>query len=136
MYLIKNMDISFVPAISEEESYIHRGISKRNKLLLESLKGEKKMTPEQILLNGAKLMKSKRADYSDKEIHQNFERSELVVSWFKEDIDKVYVTLIVTKLARLAVLLSNTREPNNESIEDSFIDLTNYCALWGSKRIT
>lgn len=93
------------------------------------------MTPEQILLAGAKLMKGKREDYSEKGIHQNFERSELVITWFKNDIDKVYATLITVKLARLAVLLSKDGEPNNESIEDSFTDLVNYCALWGSKRI-
>lgn len=135
MYLTKNMDTLFVPAISQEEFYIRQGISKRNKLLLESLKGEKKMTPEQILLDGANLMKSKREDYSDGTIHQNFERSELIVRWFNEDIDKVYITLITTKLARLATLLNKSTEPNNESIKDSFVDLTNYCALWGSKRI-
>ena len=93
------------------------------------------MKPEEILLNGSKLMKSKREDYSDDSIHQNFERSESIVAWFDDDIDKVYVTLISTKLARLAVLLNKGTIPKNESIEDSFIDLVNYCALWGSKRI-
>lgn len=94
------------------------------------------MKPEELLSNGAKLMKSKREDYSDLGVHQNFERSESVIAWFKEDIDKVFVTLISTKLSRLAVLLSKDGNPKNESIEDSFIDLVNYCALWGSKRIT
>jgi len=92
------------------------------------------MTPEMILDECKKIQKKKRADYSADGIHQNFERSEVVVSWFRHDIDKVYATLIATKLARLAVLLSNEKEPNNESIQDSFMDLTNYCALWGSKR--
>lgn len=92
------------------------------------------MTPEQILKDCERIMKLKRADYSSSSIHENFERSESVIAWFKEDIDKVFVTLIATKLARLAVLLSSDKEPNNESINDSFKDLVNYCALWGSKR--
>lgn len=92
------------------------------------------MTPEELLKMCEKLQKVKRADYSDGEIHQNFDRSAEVIKWFTSDVDKVYVTLITTKLARLAVLLSGDKEPKNESIKDSFIDLTNYCALWGSKR--
>lgn len=92
------------------------------------------MTPEALLRSCEKLMKSKRADYSDGSIHQNFDRSKSVIAWFSDDTDKVYVTLITTKLARLAVLLSNDREPNSESISDSFKDLVNYCTLWGSKR--
>jgi len=94
------------------------------------------MKPEEILLAGSKLLKSKNEDYTDgTSRHQNFERSESVVSWFNYDIDKVYVTLITTKLARLATLLNKDGSgPHHESIEDSFIDLVNYCALWGSKR--
>lgn len=94
------------------------------------------MKPEEILLAGSKILKSKNEDYTDgTNRHQNFERSESIVSWYRNDIDKVYVTLISTKLARLAVLLNNANgKPNNESIEDSFIDLVNYAALWGSKR--
>jgi len=94
------------------------------------------MTPEQILLNGAKLMKDKWKDYTDgpNNIHQNFERSEQVVNWFTNDVDKVYVTLITTKMARLATLLNSGDAPKNESIQDSFVDLVNYCALWGSRR--
>ena len=92
------------------------------------------MTPEQIFKGCEKIMKSKRADYSDGGVHQNFERSESVISWFEADIDKVYITLISTKLARLATLLKTDKEPNNESIQDSFNDLVNYCVLWGSKR--
>jgi hypothetical protein len=79
-------------------------------------------------------MKKKREDYTSSGTHQNFERAEIIISWFSNDIDKVYATHIATKLARLATLLSSDKEPNNESIRDSFEDLTNYAALWGSKR--
>jgi len=91
--------------------------------------------PEDYLKEAADIMKGKREDYSSlRAVHQNFERCELVTGWFFFDIDKVYVTLIIVKLVRLAVLLSGQKKPNNESIEDSFKDLINYCALWASKR--
>lgn len=64
---------------------------------------------------------------------ENFERSAEVMKWFDNDIDKAFVCLITTKLARLATLLNNKeRNPNNESIEDSYLDLSTYCALWSS----
>lgn len=65
---------------------------------------------------------------------ENFERSALLASWFQYDIDKSFVTLIGTKLARLATLLNKSDRPNNESIEDSFLDLATYCILWGAYR--
>jgi hypothetical protein len=63
---------------------------------------------------------------------ENFERSGEIASWFDDPIDKAFTILIGTKLARLATLLNKKGTPNNESIEDSFLDLTTYCALWAS----
>lgn len=39
------------------------------------------------------------------------------------------LSLIATKVARLGVLLSSDKEPNNESIQDSILDLANYSIL-------
>lgn len=39
------------------------------------------------------------------------------------------LSLIATKVARLGVLLNSDKSPNNESIEDSILDLTNYSVL-------
>ena len=39
------------------------------------------------------------------------------------------LSLIATKVARLGVLLNSDGEPNNESIEDSVLDLANYAVL-------
>lgn len=61
---------------------------------------------------------------------ENFERSATVISWFKLEEDKVFATLISTKMAKLATLLNSGDKPMNESIEDSFIDLATYCILW------
>lgn len=39
------------------------------------------------------------------------------------------LSLIATKVARLGVLLNTNNTPNNESIQDSVIDLANYSIL-------
>lgn len=80
---------------------------------------------------------SKRQDYTTdhkSDNHENFKRSAEVSSWFTDEQDKPYAVLIATKLARLGALLSSEREPNNESIEDTFADLVNYSALWMERR--
>lgn len=91
------------------------------------------MKLDKIFEKCLKLSIGKRQDYvtvPDKDNHENFKRSAEVASWFKNDRDKPYAVLIATKLARLGSLLSKEDKPNNESIEDTFIDLINYAALW------
>lgn len=39
------------------------------------------------------------------------------------------LSLIATKVARLGVLLNSDKDPNNESIQDSVLDLANYSVL-------
>lgn len=39
------------------------------------------------------------------------------------------LSLISTKVARLGVLLNSDKKPNNESIQDSVLDLANYSIL-------
>lgn len=92
------------------------------------------MTPEEMLKKAASILESKAHDYtSGLTRYENFERSALVLKWFKSDLDKAFVSLITTKLARLASLLGR-KEPKNESINDSFLDLINYCVLWSARR--
>ena len=67
---------------------------------------------------------------------ENFERSAYLMDWFTNGVDRSFVSLIATKLARLATLLNKTEGPENESIEDSFLDLCTYCTLWASYRKT
>lgn len=95
------------------------------------------MKIDQIFNKCASIILSKRADYTthpEIDNHENFKRSALIASWFKSDDDKAYAVLIGTKLARLGALLADNRTPNNESIDDSFVDLINYCALWMERR--
>lgn len=94
------------------------------------------MTPTEFLERGKQIIESKGHDYTkDPKANQfeNFERSALISSWFNDDVDKAFAVLVGTKLARLATLL-NGKSPKNESIEDSFLDLMNYAALWGGNR--
>jgi hypothetical protein len=76
----------------------------------------------------------KNADYAqDSNPYSNFDFTEYVLSHFKSDLDKSFVWPIATKLARLANLL-DSKEPNNESIEDSFLDIAVYVLLWKARR--
>lgn len=95
------------------------------------------MKIQEIYRKCLKITMSKRQDYTtnpSEDNHENFKRSAEISSWFKDEQDKPYAILIGTKLARLGALLSSEREPNNESIDDTFIDLVNYCALWMERR--
>jgi len=92
------------------------------------------MTIQEIFKKCQKISLSKRQDYtSSSDNHENFKRSAEISSWFKSDQDKAYAVLVGTKLARLGSLL-DTKQPNNESIDDTFLDLVNYCALWAERR--
>lgn len=93
------------------------------------------MTPEELMDAGKKLLKSKADDYSSGQTdrYESFERQAIIMSWFKNDQDKAFVGLIAVKLARLGSLLDN-KTPNHESVGDTFIDLVNYCSLWGGHR--
>lgn len=86
----------------------------------------------ELLKKMGEIHDKKSHDYASTENpFQNFERSSEIVSWFKSDNDKVFAAIIGIKLARLSELL-NGKEPQNESIEDSFIDCANYVLLWAS----
>lgn len=70
-------------------------------------------------------------DYTTAGDFENFERVSEVTGWFKSDIDKAFVGHITTKLSRLASLLGR-KDPKNESVEDTLLDLNVYCGLWYS----
>lgn len=73
----------------------------------------------------------KNDDYADSDNpFSNFEFTEFVLSYFKSDRDKAFVWPIATKLARLATLFSSNKSPNNESVDDSFLDMAVYTLLW------
>lgn len=75
--------------------------------------------------------KSKNDDYATEDNpFFNFDVQEYVMNLFNNPRDKVFASLIGLKLARLANLLNKKTEPNNESIEDTFIDKATYTLIW------
>lgn len=77
----------------------------------------------------------KSHDYADdNNPFSNFEFAAQVASGFKDEVDKVFATLIGIKLARLQQLL-NGKSPKNESVDDTFLDQTNYSAIWATYRM-
>jgi hypothetical protein len=77
----------------------------------------------------------KSADYAKGDNkYSNFEFSGLLASKFKHPVDISMAALIGNKLERLSNLLGDEITPVNESIEDNFLDLCTYMALWASYR--
>lgn len=73
----------------------------------------------------------KNADYSvEGNPFSNFEFASQIAAPF-EGVHVVFASLIGVKLARMAVLLKG-KDPNNESLSDTFGDLANYCLIWAS----
>jgi hypothetical protein len=87
---------------------------------------------EKLLEEARAIHDKKSHDYaSDEDRFSSFTRAAEIVSWFKNPIDQVFACMIGIKLARLAEL-KNGKEPNNESIRDSHLDLFVYSGLWTS----
>ncbi len=85
------------------------------------------------LLEQMKTIHDKKShDYSaDSDPFSNFKFAASIVEHFSSPIDQVFAGIIGIKLARLSQLLSG-KEALNESTDDSFVDGTNYFALWGA----
>ena len=72
------------------------------------------------------IMLSKGNDYANEDRLSNFKLAGNICGLSPK---RNCLSLIATKVARLGVLLKNESEPNNESIEDSLIDMANYTLL-------
>ena len=70
-------------------------------------------------------MMSKASDYSNEDALGNFKA---VANICQLTPEQVCLTMIGVKVARLGVLLQG-KQPKNESIEDSILDLQNYSFL-------
>ena len=85
-----------------------------------------------ILDRMATISDSKRGDYaSEDDPFLNFTQ---VADLTGLSTDEVFLVWLTTKLVRLGQLVGGDKEPNNESIDDSIIDLANYAALWAGLR--
>lgn len=73
------------------------------------------------------IMFSKSQDYSvSHDVLNNFKLAGAICGLSPE---QNCLSLIATKVARLGNLLASGKTPNNESIEDSILDLANYTLL-------
>lgn len=74
----------------------------------------------------------KNQDYTGKSGNPffNFDVAESVSSLFDKNEDKTYAVMIGIKIGRIVALLNSGKEPNNESLLDSFDDLIVYAAIW------
>lgn len=72
----------------------------------------------------------KNADYaSGGNPYSNFEEAAAAAGC---SVDTVFAVMIGIKIARLKELLNTGKTPNNESVQDSRLDLAVYAALWAS----
>jgi len=69
---------------------------------------------------------SKGDDYANEDRLSNFKLAGAICG-ISTEIN--CLSLIATKVARLGVLLNTDDKPNNESVEDSILDLANYAIL-------
>jgi hypothetical protein len=72
------------------------------------------------------VMFSKGNDYANEDRLSNFKLAGTICGLTPE---LNCLSLMATKVARLGVLLNNDNTPNNESIQDSILDLANYTIL-------
>lgn len=72
------------------------------------------------------ILLSKGDDYANQDRLSNFKYAGQICG-FSPELN--CLNLIATKVARLGVLLNSEKAPNNESIQDSILDLANYAAL-------
>ena len=85
-----------------------------------------------LLHEMSELHDKKNFDYADDDNpYSNFEFAAKVAEGFT-GIDAVFASLIGVKLARLKELTAKGKTPNNESINDTRVDLAMYATLWAS----
>lgn len=92
-------------------------------------------THADLLKEISAIHEKKAADYATSDDpYSNFKYAASLADKFTDPVDRVFATLIGVKLARLVELTQPGRVPNNESLDDTFLDMTNYSAIWTSYR--
>lgn len=80
----------------------------------------------QITSKMGDVLASKNDDYANEDSLSNFKTVGAITGTSAE---LACLNLIATKVARLGVLLNSGKSPNNESIQDSVLDMANYSIL-------
>jgi hypothetical protein len=81
---------------------------------------------EEITAQMKEILFKKGNDYANTDRLSNFKLAGNICGLKAE---QNCLSLIATKVARLGVLLNSNKVPNNESIQDSVLDLANYSIL-------
>jgi len=81
---------------------------------------------EELTTQMKNILFKKGNDYANQDRLSNFKLAGSICGLKAE---QNCLSLIATKVARLGVLLGSNKEPNNESIQDSILDLANYSIL-------
>lgn len=77
-----------------------------------------------------KILTSKGFDYAGDDLLSNFRLAGMIVNQDSRHPDAINcLNLIATKVSRLGQLISSGKRAQNESVQDSVIDLANYSAL-------
>lgn len=77
-----------------------------------------------------KILKKKGNDYAGEDLLSNFRLAGMITNQTSKHPDALNcLNLIGTKVARLGQLLNTDKTAENESIQDSVIDLANYAAI-------
>ena len=94
------------------------GADLRDKLIDELFKEQKK------------ILTKKGSDYAGEDLLSNFRLAGMIVNQTSSHPDAINcLNLIGTKVARLGQLLNSDKCVQNESVQDSVVDLANYSAL-------
>lgn len=81
---------------------------------------------DEITKKAREILQKKGNDYANEDVLSNFKLAGSICG-LSPEIN--CLSLIATKVARLGVLLNSIKEPENESIKDSMIDLNVYSFL-------
>jgi len=85
------------------------------------------------LLDKIRTLHDKKSyDYANVNVFSNFE---FAAQTAKCSVDQAFLVLIGVKIARLHELVLSGKTPNNETVMDTYEDLTNYCAIWTSYKM-
>lgn len=81
---------------------------------------------EQLVQTQREVLNRKAHDYTDDDVLSSFKLPAEVI---KVSPVAIGLSMVALKVHRLGNLLSNNKDPKNESIEDNIIDLANYTLL-------
>jgi hypothetical protein len=85
---------------------------------------------DELFKEQRRVLTSKGNDYAGEDLLSNFRLAGMIVNQTSDHPDAINcLNLIGTKVARLGQLLNSGKRAENESVQDSVVDLANYSAL-------